>query len=156
MDIMPAAAAASASRVPRLSRAQRALQASLPSIASQLSQASHRDEHDEHDEHDERDLPASGQFEDAEESQRSQRRHAAAAAMTDAGVLPPTPVHRTAQQTRLLKMVEDASKAEQAVNNLDAAGVWELLRNIDTLRDAAQRNLKGKWEADRAKRREGK
>ena len=153
MDIMPAAAAASASRVPRLSRAQRALQASLPSIASQLSQASHRDEHDEHDEHD---LPASGQFEDAEESQRSQRRQAAAAAMTDAGMLPPTPVHRTAQQTRLLKMVEDASKAEQAVNNLDAAGVWELLRNIDTLRDAAQRNLKGKWEADRAKRRAGK
>lgn len=150
MDNMPAAAAASTSRVPRLSRAIRASQASLPSIASQLSQVSHGDEPGKLD------LPASGQFEDAEESQRSQRRHAAAAAMTDAGVLPPTPVHRTAQQTRLLKMVEDASKAEQAVNNLDAAGVWELLRNIDTLRDAAQRNLKGKWEADRAKRRAGK
>jgi hypothetical protein len=49
--------------------------------------------------------------------------------------------------------LEDASKAEQAVRNLDAAGVWEMLRSIDKLRDAAQRNLKGKWEAERVARR---
>lgn len=48
---------------------------------------------------------------------------------------------RTAQQARVLHMLERAARAREAVEQLDLEGITSLLRHINELRDAATKNL---------------
>jgi hypothetical protein len=65
----------------------------------------------------------------------------------------PSPSRRSAEQTRVLAMIEQAAQARAAIESLDLEGVLALLRNVDDLRTAATANLQTKAEdARRAKR----
>ena len=53
----------------------------------------------------------------------------------------PTPIRRSAQQTRVLSMLDEAARSRSAIEGLDFEGVLTLMRNVDTLRAAAQKTL---------------
>ncbi|WVR06457.1 hypothetical protein IAU60_003488 [Kwoniella sp. DSM 27419] len=56
--------------------------------------------------------------------------------------LPTTsPAKRSTQQTRILAMLDEAARAKDAIDNLDYQGVKALLRNLNTLREAAEERM---------------
>ena len=66
----------------------------------------------------------------------------------------PTPTKRSAEQSRVLDMVERAARAKGAIENLDLEGVLVFMRHIEELRSAATANLQAKAEEARRARRE--
>lgn len=53
----------------------------------------------------------------------------------------------------MLRMVEEASRAEKVIESLDFEGVLTLMRQVEVLRGAAQRNLESRAAAERAAKR---
>lgn len=59
---------------------------------------------------------------------------------------------RTAQQARVLHMLEEAARAREAVEQVDLEGITSLLRHINELRDAATKNLEIRARKTKARR----
>ena len=53
----------------------------------------------------------------------------------------------------MLRMVEEASRAEKVIESLDFEGVLTLMRQVEVLRGAAQRNLENRAAVERAAKR---
>ena len=64
--------------------------------------------------------------------------------------IPPTPSVRPSAQRNILRMVEQAAASSDTIHDMDLEGVLALLRDVDTLRSAAQANLQRRAQAQRA------
>ncbi|ORY30526.1 hypothetical protein BCR39DRAFT_505059 [Naematelia encephala] len=64
-----------------------------------------------------------------------------------------SPMRRTAQQSRVMDMIEQATKAKSVIENLDFDGVMSLLRNVEELRNAAMANVTNRAEEGRKAKR---
>ncbi|WWC88518.1 uncharacterized protein L201_003429 [Kwoniella dendrophila CBS 6074] len=64
-----------------------------------------------------------------------------------------SPLKRTSQQKNLIKMLDDAVKTKQIIENLDYQGVKSLLKNLNTLREAAEETMLSKLEDYRNEKR---
>ncbi|KAK8858700.1 hypothetical protein IAR55_002929 [Kwoniella newhampshirensis] len=97
---------------------------------------------------------------------RSRKRNQLVAAPTAIQLLPPqpglgsgetgilaSPAKRTAQQNRILSMVDEAAKAKEVIENLDYQGVKALLKNLNSLREAAEERMMSRLEELRSGRR---
>lgn len=61
----------------------------------------------------------------------------------------PSPARRTATQTRVLDMINEAARHEEAIEHLDIRGIKELLANLDRLKNAATSTLLSRVEEAR-------
>nr|XP_019012891.1 uncharacterized protein I206_02387 [Kwoniella pini CBS 10737]OCF51672.1 hypothetical protein I206_02387 [Kwoniella pini CBS 10737] len=52
-----------------------------------------------------------------------------------------SPIKRTTQQNNLIQMIDEAAKSRQVIDNLDYNGVKSLLKNLNTLREAAEERI---------------
>nr|XP_031864327.1 uncharacterized protein CI109_000240 [Kwoniella shandongensis]KAA5531399.1 hypothetical protein CI109_000240 [Kwoniella shandongensis] len=58
----------------------------------------------------------------------------------------PSPAKRTAQQNKILSMVDEAARAKEVIDNMDYQGVKALLRNLNKLREAAEERMMSRLE----------
>jgi ERCC4-related helicase len=67
--------------------------------------------------------------------------------------IPPTPARRPSQQTKLLRMMEQASEATDVIEGLDLDGIIAFTRYLDRMKASAQTNLERRAIAEKALRR---
>ncbi|RXK36174.1 hypothetical protein M231_06579 [Tremella mesenterica] len=91
---------------------------------------------------------SSGRFDDAPEtihlSPLAQRLVQARTALPADHPYLTSPIRRTGEQTRVLRMVEEAAQAKDVVEGLDWDGLLVLMENVELLRRAATKNLREK------------
>ncbi|WWC62725.1 uncharacterized protein I303_105322 [Kwoniella dejecticola CBS 10117] len=64
-----------------------------------------------------------------------------------------SPAKRTTEQAQLMRLLDDAAKSKQLIENLDYHGVKSLLKNLNTLREAAEERMISRMEEYRNARR---